>query len=195
MKRLRAISFVLAILALWFGLVWCFLSSAGTFLVEALLDGHSGLPGSAVLLAAGLVSLVVLARKGPNFDRQPSGRIRLWIIAVGLGLAHLWFPTAYPRGMLMAHLDHARSHDEVWGYGYPPPWSPTYHQLLQQKYGVVSRTAGGCSPFPPWEWYADGYNGVSGRLLIEKYHRDIFEECADSAIQQWNIEHPEDPWP
>src|SRR5258708_3831087 len=69
---------------------------------------------------------------------------RAWAIfaVVSLLLGAAWHMTAYPRGMLMARLDHAREHYEVKTYG-GPPLSPLdaeraaeYARLLRERYDV-----------------------------------------------------------
>ena len=105
--------------------------------------------------------------------------VRTWTIAVLVGLAAYtaWYFTAYPRGMLMAYVDHARGRDEVLCYGLPGPCFFEECQLLQERYGVNQYLVAGCVVSHELRSYADGYNSVSQRLIIEKHGKDIFKEC------------------
>jgi hypothetical protein len=111
---------------------------------------------------------------------------RAWgvTIAVGLTSTVLWSLTAYPRGMLMAHVDHARGHFELKAYGLPPPWEGEYARLLEEGYGVELNPVAGCVVTEGLVWYVAGYNSVSQRLLIERYRSDIFNLLADERLRQ-----------
>ena len=98
-----------------------------------------------------------------------SRRARLVAVWAGVALVVLWIPLAYPRGVLLAYLHHARGH-----------------------YELKLDLAGGCMPSPWLVWYVDGYNSVSERLLIQKYGRNVFRECYAAALRQWQAEHPDD---
>ena len=54
----------------------------------------------------------------------------MWSEAFPSG-AIVWFITPYPRGILMAHLDGWRGHDEVLRYGLPMPPTVIFPKLLQ----------------------------------------------------------------
>src|SRR5205085_1239093 len=115
---------------------------------------------------------------------------RAWIITAVMVLA-LWIPTAYPRGMLMAHLEYACGHYEIQDAGYPVEWRREYHQLLRERYNVNLNRVADCVVWPNTKWFMDGYNSVSEPKLIRKYGKDIFNECAASAERRWKREHPE----
>jgi uncharacterized protein (TIGR03067 family) len=112
---------------------------------------------------------------------------RAWagFAGVGLLLVVAWYASAYPRGMLMAHLDHALGHHEMKVYGLPEPWEEEYAELLRQRYGVKWNFVAGCVVPEELARYANGYNAVSRRLLIEKHGKDIFAKCSALAEQQW----------
>jgi hypothetical protein len=113
-------------------------------------------------------------------------------IAIGIvSLYSLWYCTAYPRGMLAAHIDHERGRHEVQVIGYPCPWESEYDSLLRSRYGVELRTVAGCVVSEDLCWYVSGYNSVSRRLANERYGKDIFAECAADAEALWIAQHPE----
>lgn len=97
-------------------------------------------------------------------------------VAALLALSVAWYFTAYPRGMAMACLDHARSYYEEQRYGLPLFFDGDDVDQRRQEYGVTVRYSG-CEYHPAVEWYAAGYNAVSHRLLNEKFGKDIFAEC------------------
>jgi hypothetical protein len=115
---------------------------------------------------------------------------RAWGLTVAAAVA--WYVGAYPRGMLMAYIDHARGHYEIQAAGLPPPWVGRYTRLLEDRYGVRLNCVAGCVVTNNLMWYVGGYDSVSKRLLVEKHGRDIFAECASVAQQQWRPEHPEE---
>jgi hypothetical protein len=118
-----------------------------------------------------------------------SRRARIVVIVAAVSLL-LWWPAAYPRGMVMACLDHACGHHEVLVYGLVKGPLFTSNRLLWERYGVETHL-GGCVVTPWEDWYAEGYNAVSRRLLIWKYGRDIFSECHGEAERRWQAEHPD----
>jgi hypothetical protein len=101
----------------------------------------------------------------------------------------VWYAAAYPRGVLMARLDHARGRYQVLPYGpCGQDWDEGSARLLGERYGVEwdADTPGG---WLPWQrWYTEGYNSTSLRRLEEKYGKDIFRECDDEARQRWEAE-------
>jgi uncharacterized protein (TIGR03067 family) len=120
-----------------------------------------------------------------KFSLLKSRRAWAGFAVVGLLLVVGWYVSAYPRGMLMAHLDHALGHHEMKVYGLPEPWEEAYAELLRQRYGVKWNFVAGCVVPEELARYANGYNAVSRRLLIEKHGKDIFEECNAVAEQKW----------
>jgi hypothetical protein len=117
---------------------------------------------------------------------------RALAIAAVVALPVLWWATAYPRGVLMAHFDHARGRYEVQTYGEgPPPWRGEYGRLLKERYGIRLNHVASRDVSPWVRAYADGYNSVSMSLLEEKYGEDVFRECTDEARQRWLAEHPQ----
>jgi uncharacterized protein (TIGR03067 family) len=112
---------------------------------------------------------------------------RVWVVLAVLSLLLVvgWYASAYPRGMLMARIDHARGHYKFKVYGSLIPWEKEYARLLQQRYGVAWDRVASCVVSEELAWYAGGYNSVSQHLLLEKYGKDIFEECNAVAEQKW----------
>jgi len=110
---------------------------------------------------------------------------RAWFmtVLVVLALVLVWCLMPYQRGMLMAHINHARGHYEVKVIGGSPfPESKAeefakYAQLLQERYGVELNVVAGCVVTDELDQYVKGYNSASERLLRKKHGLDIFEEC------------------
>jgi hypothetical protein len=121
-----------------------------------------------------------------------SRRARVVTVAALLAFYPVWWLTAYPRGMLMAHLDNARGHYEVKVYGcllMPPDEEEQfskYAQLLNGRYGVDLHPVAGCVVTWQLKQYCSGYNSSSEGLLFEKHGKDIFAECAALARPQQN---------
>src|SRR5438105_4124653 len=100
-----------------------------------------------------------------------------WLVALAAipVLAVGWYLTPYWRGVLMAHLDHARGHYEVkmrGGAPLPPPEAATYTEyarLLRVRYAVELNVVCGCVATENLVQYTEGYNSVSRSRLIEKY--------------------------
>jgi hypothetical protein len=106
-------------------------------------------------------------------------------IFAALALIVAWYFTAYPRGMLMACIDHARGQYEMKTYGYPfYPEREEYTRLLDERYGVKMHAVAGCVVSEDLVWFADGYNAASVPLLNARNGKDIFEECWRLARQQ-----------
>jgi hypothetical protein len=129
----------------------------------------------------------VVACRNMRLLRKPHG----WLLAafIGFALVFAWQVTAYPRGMLMAHIDHARGHYEQKSC-YPCPSRWEYRRLLKEKYGVAVTSVGSCCVSESVASYADGYNAVSTPLLIDRFGRDIFTECHTLAKNKWDEENP-----
>jgi hypothetical protein len=119
---------------------------------------------------------------------------RAWglTVAAAVVLTVAWYVGAYPRGMLMAYIDHACGHDEIQTSGYSAGYGWEYGRLLQERYGVRLHAVADCKVWPHERWYVRGYNSVSERLLTKKHGRDIFAECEALALQQWRAEHPDE---
>ena len=117
---------------------------------------------------------------------------RGWIVVVAatVAVAALWYPTAYPRGMLMAYADRARGQFEIMSVGGPPlpPIEQEKRRLylveLKERYGVEHNIVTGCVVTQSLRWYIDGYNSVSRRLLIQDHEVDIFAECRRLALEK-----------
>ena len=101
-----------------------------------------------------------------------------------------WYAGSYPRGMGMAYIDHACGRYEIKEWGFPVPWRDECSKLLREKYGVEMDVVGGCMLFPTTEMYAEGYNSGSEALLVKRYGKDVFAECAEETRQKWKTEHP-----
>jgi hypothetical protein len=117
------------------------------------------------------------------FPRKRRG----WLVAafIGFALVLVWQFTPYPRGMLMAYIDHRLGHHEKKVYGgLAPPWVVEGERLLKEKYGVTVTSVGSCCVSDSAMSYADGYNAVSVPRLIQKFGHDIFEECYTLARER-----------
>ena len=115
---------------------------------------------------------------------------RTWVGVVVVGIAFIvsLYLTTYHRGMIVAHLDHARGHYEVKAHGYVDGATFEYGRLLYRKYGVTPNIYGGCVVDATTSAYEAGYNSVSERLLIKKFGKNIFAECAAEArpeLHRW----------
>jgi hypothetical protein len=121
---------------------------------------------------------------------KPSLLSRRRVILALISLVVSWYAGSYWRGMMMAYIDYTCGHYEIKGSGLPAPWISDYIRLLKEKYEVGYDSVGGCMVFPTTAWYADGYNSVSSSLLVKKYSKDIFVECADEASRTWQANHP-----
>jgi hypothetical protein len=108
---------------------------------------------------------------------------RAWAIAL-VTSAVLWYPTAYPWGMVVACLDHLLGRREVKTYGYRTALPSAYARLLRDRYGVQLHTVGQCEVPPHLRWYAKGYNAVAVGLVNREYGKDVFEECAELARRE-----------
>jgi hypothetical protein len=119
---------------------------------------------------------------------------RAWALAIVVLLLSypVWYFTAYQRGMLMAHIDHARGHHEVQTYGLPELWDTVYANLLKDWYDVDMYPVAGCVVDDQLVRYVGGYNAVSCRLIEQEHGRDIFQECEALAKTKWRNEHPEE---
>src|SRR4051794_24024950 len=96
----------------------------------------------------------------------PARLLRSWrawatVLSGGLAGVLLWYLTPYPRGMLMARIDHALGHYEVKGHGCVDFSTVKYARLLHQKYGIGANIFGGCVVSEQTACYEDGYNSVS----------------------------------
>jgi hypothetical protein len=121
---------------------------------------------------------------------KPSLLTRRRVLVAAVAFLFSWYAGSYWRGMTKASIDHACGHYEIKAWGFPAGWRGDYMRLLSERYAVEEDVVGGCMVFPTTEWYADGYNSVSRPLLLKKYGKDIFAECAAQAKRQWQAEHP-----
>src|SRR5262249_25083883 len=111
------------------------------------------------------------------------------IAGVVLGGVILWLLTPYPRGMLMAYVDHIRGHREVRVCGTTYPWDPEYWQLAYDRYRVYFNHVASGTP-SPWEhYYSEGYNSVSWPFIAKQYGYDGFQECRHLAERRWMEAH------
>lgn len=118
---------------------------------------------------------------------SPRGQLRLGCAALALFV--LWFAAAYPRGVLMAHIDHARGHYDYLHMGSPVAWFFDASRLLADQYGVEISPAPGVMG---WDvWYMEGYNSASRQLLTTQFGKDVIAECFSRAEQEYRAKHPE----
>jgi hypothetical protein len=112
-----------------------------------------------------------------------SRRARAIAALVVLALLPAWYLSAYPRGMLMACIDHARGRYEVREYyGLPGAWEYQYAVLLRTTYRVELRFLSESPESGQEEWFTAGYNDASRRLLIIHHGSDIFAKCASQVV-------------
>jgi hypothetical protein len=103
----------------------------------------------------------------------------------------VWYAASYPRGMAMAYIDHACGHYELKVWCPLERWQVEYMRMLSERYGVVADAVSDYNVLPTTEWYVEGYNSVSRLLLLQKFGKDIFTECAGEAERQWRAENPD----
>ena len=106
-------------------------------------------------------------------------------IVAGAAAVLVWWLLAYPRGMMVAWFDQARGRDAIKSYGLPPPWYRDYFELVTQRYGVSIDRVADCEISFDTEWYAAGYNSVSGPRIRRRFGKDIFVECNFNARAAW----------
>ena len=116
---------------------------------------------------------------------KPSLLSRRRVVLAVVAFLFSWYAGSYWRGVTMASIDHACGHYEIKGWYCSEPWRGMYMRLLNERYGVGEDTVSDYMVLPITEWYAHGYNSVSRPLLLKKYGKDIFAECAAEAEQQW----------
>jgi len=100
-----------------------------------------------------------------------------------------WLFCAWPRGAIMAHVDHIRGHAEIKTFGLPASWRGEYGRLLQEKYNVKLNTVAGCCVTPGLVSYVGGYNQVAKWYAIRRIGKDVFQECAEQARINWEVKH------
>jgi len=103
------------------------------------------------------------------------------IVVALVACSMLWTWTAVIRGRLAAHLDIARGHYELLGYGLPPPWRPEYARLLHERYDIGFRPVAGCIVSQSLVSYVGAYDDVSSADAIHKFGHDVFKESAAEA--------------
>jgi hypothetical protein len=121
---------------------------------------------------------------------KPSLLTRRRVLLAAFCFLFGWYAGSYWRGMTMAFFDQTFGHYEVKAWGYPAPWGGEYMRLLRERYAVEEDVVGDCMVFPTTAMYADGYNSVSEPLLLKRYGKNIFAECADEAERGWQADHP-----
>lgn len=114
------------------------------------------------------------------------GAILGWVLVLFV----LWFAASGLRGRLMAHIDLAAGHYEIKTYGFPDEWMDEYRKLLRKRYGMELNAVAGCLVTDWLESYVAGYNGVVKQALIEKYGKDILEECYNVFRNGGKKNHP-----
>ena len=101
-----------------------------------------------------------------------------------VGLLQLWWITASARGRLAARYDVWRGHYAIQSYGLNL-WCREYSSLLKQRYGVKTHVLALCIVSKDIVDYADAYNKISVAAANQKFGRDIFNECALQAKDEW----------
>ena len=105
---------------------------------------------------------------------------RTLVILTCFAFLPLWYWIAYPRGVSMAYIDHLCGHYQIRTNTdlRPDRWEE-YERELSKKYGVKVGEIGDWRGVFLGEEFIAGYNSTSERLLIAKYRKNIFEECAE----------------
>jgi hypothetical protein len=124
------------------------------------------------------------------FVRKHKTLAAMALICLGIGA---WDMSASIRGRIQAHLDIARGHYRILGYGLPSPWRGEYVRLLKERYGVEFHEEALCIVSKSVVDYVDAYDDVSKAAANRKFGRNIFEETAEDARRIW--EHRADRYP
>lgn len=97
--------------------------------------------------------------------------------------AVIWYCFDWLHGIVDAHVDYWQGNYEVKTFGLPlsPFWD--YRELLEKRYGVKVHAVAGCVVTDSQIDYVRAYNWASRGYLVQKYHKDIFEECWDEAVK------------
>ena len=101
-----------------------------------------------------------------------------------------WSYSAATRGRLAAHIDIARRHYKILGYGYPSPWRVGYSHLLHERYGIEYEAVAGCIVSDSLVDYVDAYDKVSIAAANSKFGHNVNKETAEEAIRIWQLQHP-----
>jgi hypothetical protein len=107
----------------------------------------------------------------------------LLLVLLGPFLPERRAPQAYPDGTAEATADHGHGLyvvKVIYGPPRPPEQQREYKEyagLLKNGYRVELDMVAGCVVTKELVRYVQDYNAVSERLLLEKFGRDIFEEC------------------
>ena len=105
----------------------------------------------------------------------------LAISLLGAVLA-FWLGDPSHLGSLEARVDLFRGKVEIRGGGLQGTM-PGYHELLQQRYGVVIRNYG-CVVTARDEYYWAGYNGVVTKYLQHRYGADVLGRTFMEVVQK-----------
>ena len=104
-------------------------------------------------------------------------------IVTAIGLSCL--AGARPIGMSHAYFAHLLGINLLMGYGLCNGPCRVAQKILAERYGVHSVRVAGCVVWGPEVWYADGYNHVAKRLIIQDQGKDVFAAAGDEAMQAY----------
>jgi len=103
------------------------------------------------------------------------------LAVLGIG----WWFSASLRGRIAAHIDVARGHYKILGYGLPVVWQPAYARILKERYGIEYEGVAGCIVSDSLVSYVEGYDAVSTHAANRKFGSDIFRKASDEAKLEW----------
>lgn len=124
-----------------------------------------------------------------------SPRSKRWIVTLTVSasavvvLGLLWAPIecAYQahRGAQTARDDLAHGNLQIRAFGLPANWHSDFRKLLEKRYGIQYKNFG-CVVTGAQDAFAKSYNEVVEADLLRKFGRDVIEECAREAEENWN---------
>lgn len=97
-----------------------------------------------------------------------------------------WQYTGAEQGRVRAKFDMWRGRYVVLTYGLPPPGRDEYARLLRQRYGIELRPVAACIVSERLVSYVNAYDEVSCPAANRRFGHDVFKECEERALQQWN---------
>jgi hypothetical protein len=110
--------------------------------------------------------------------------VGLVALAFLLLLLKTWWLTAETRGQLDARYDLWRGHYAVHTYGLDLSGGE-YARILRDRYGIETHIDAFCVVSKEQISYADGYNKLSRAAANRKFGHDVFEECGQVALREW----------
>jgi hypothetical protein len=109
---------------------------------------------------------------------------RLGLVLLLPALLQAWWLTAGTRGRVDARFDLWRGHYAIHTYGLIVP-AREYARMLKDRYGIETHVDALCIVSQSQRAYADGYNGLSTAVANRKFGRNVFKECYEEAMRDW----------